>query len=560
MERSGSIQLDIPDFSNSVLSHLNQLRVQGRLCDIVVHVQGQSFRAHKVVLAASSPYFRDHMSLNQMSTVSLTVIRNPSVFEQLLSFCYTGRLCLQLADIISYLTAASFLQMQHIIDRCTQILEGIHLKISLTDLEEEAAEEEPDGNSRGVRTLEAVVRGGQHAGLRLLGSQGSVEASETVSPVEESLSPLQIVEQSGMEVPPRTSKDTILRINRAGQWYVETSGEAERPVSAGEGSSVDGVRIKTERMEQWIGAEHQEEEGASMEEGATVMIDTSGRSTLVARPVGTLGVRTIQPSTRFSKSDRFSPTGSVVVLAERQRAKSESPSRMDEGRQPSSQGEEHASFDMGGYEDYLREQVGDRWFRYNPRLTCIYCCKSFNQKGSLDRHMRLHMGITPFVCRICGKKYTRKDQLEYHIRKHTGNKPFHCHVCGKSFPFQAILNQHFRKNHPDSKPQEAHSASPETTTTSVTSRGGPNDEASPSQEEPESGVGDRGKYGEEAHASGPGWGRGADVEITSCCTSSQSNAEAPQITAATASTFTYQAEQKKLNEETPHTPTTSYTT
>lgn len=129
------------------------------------------------------------------------------------------------------------------------------------------------------------------------------------------------------------------------------------------------------------------------------------------------------------------------------------------------QGEEAAVYDVGGYEEYLREQVGDRWFRYNPRLTCIYCCKSFNQKGSLDRHMRLHMGITPFVCRMCGKKYTRKDQLEYHIRKHTGNKPFHCHVCGKSFPFQAILNQHFRKNHPGCTPHEgSHSASPETTT------------------------------------------------------------------------------------------------
>lgn len=167
------------------------------------------------------------------------------------------------------------------------------------------------------------------------------------------------------------------------------------------------------------------------------------------------------------------------------------------------QGEEHAAFDVGGYEDYLREQVGDRWFRYNPRLTCIYCCKSFNQKGSLDRHMRLHMGITPFVCRICGKKYTRKDQLEYHIRKHTGNKPFHCHVCGKSFPFQAILNQHFRKNHPGCAPQEAQSASPETTTASVTSRGGPSDEASPSQEEPEGGggAGGGGQYGEGPQAS-----------------------------------------------------------
>ncbi|XP_037325107.2 zinc finger and BTB domain-containing protein 37 [Pungitius pungitius] len=518
MERSGSIQLDIPDFSNSVLSHLNQLRVQGRLCDIVVNVQGQSFRAHKVVLAASSPYFRDHMSLGQMSTVSLTVIRNPSVFEQLLSFCYTGRLCLQLADIISYLTAASFLQMQHIIDRCTQILEGIHLKINLADLDEDPREEEgtpaaavaaaatTTRGSRNCRALEPVARAGNHhAGLRLLAARvGGAEAREAVSPAEEPLSPPPTVEHSGLEgpsAPGRGGKEPILRINRAGQWYVETNSEPERSGSAEEGSGggMDRVRIKTERMDDWIGAGEHQEEGGAMDEGTTVMIDTSGRSTLVAAPAGPRGNRSAQPSSSFSETDRFSPTGSVVVLAERQRAKSESPGRADELRQPSSQGEEHASFDMGGYEDYLREQVGDRWYRYNPRLTCIYCCKSFNQKGSLDRHMRLHMGITPFVCRICGKKYTRKDQLEYHIRKHTGNKPFHCHVCGKSFPFQAILNQHFRKNHPGCAPQEAHSASPETTTASVTSRGGaPSDEASPSQEEPEGGGG---QYGEGPQAS-----------------------------------------------------------
>lgn len=303
MERSGSIQLDIPDFSNSVLSHLNQLRVQGRLCDIVVNVQGQSFRAHKVVLAASSPYFRDHMSLSQMSTVSLTVIRNPTVFEQLLSFCYTGRLCLQLADIISYLTAASFLQMQHIIDRCTQILEGIHLKISLADLEEEPADDQR--GSRGNRTLEAAVRGGaQHGGLRLLGPH---RAAEAISPPEGQISPTLTAEHGGAEgsVPAanRAAKEPILRINRAGQWYVETSGEPERSGSAGEGGAVDQVRIKTERVEDWIGAEQQPEAGAA-EEGATVMIDTSGRSTLVPVPPGAEGGHSTQPSSSFSESDR----------------------------------------------------------------------------------------------------------------------------------------------------------------------------------------------------------------------------------------------------------------
>uniref|UniRef100_H3BX98 Zinc finger and BTB domain containing 37 n=1 Tax=Tetraodon nigroviridis TaxID=99883 RepID=H3BX98_TETNG len=495
MERSGSIQLDIPDFSNSVLSHLNQLRVQGRLCDIVVNVQGQSFRAHKVVLAASSPYFRDHMSLSQMSTVSLTVIRNPGVFEQLLGFCYTGRLRLQLADIISYLTAASFLQMQHIIDRCTQILEGIHLKISLADLDQD-----PGTGSRGNRTLEAVVRAGaHHGGLRLLGGPAGA-----ISPAEEPLSPALTAEPGGVDGPAgagtnRAAKEPLLRIDRAGQWYVETSGEPERPGSAEEGGALHQVRIKTERVEDWIGGGEQPPEG-----GATVVIDTSGRSALLPRRWAPKAGRARSRRPASARATGFSPTGSVVVVTERQRAKSESPNQADDPRQPSSQGEEHAVFDMGGYEDYLREQVGDRWFRYNPRLTCIYCCKSFNQKGSLDRHMRLHMGITPFVCRICGKKYTRKDQLEYHIRKHTGNKPFHCHVCGKSFPFQAILNQHFRKNHPGCTPREAHSASPETTTASVTSRGGPGDEASPCQEEPEGGGGTGsggGQYGEGHQAS-----------------------------------------------------------
>uniref|UniRef100_A0A4W5P1W4 Zinc finger and BTB domain containing 37 n=1 Tax=Hucho hucho TaxID=62062 RepID=A0A4W5P1W4_9TELE len=504
MERAGSIQLDVPDFSNSVLSQLNQLRMQGRLCDIVVNVQGQSFRAHKVVLAASSPYFRDHMSLGQMSTVSLSVIRNPSVFDQLLSYCYTGRLCLQLADIISYLTAASFLQMQHIIDRCTQILEGIHLKISLAEEDLGAG-----GGHRGAGSLEERGGGGgggvgtsggslspRHSCPRVLGPQGSrargaMDILEVGSPAGESMSP-QMVEHSGLgpeglpggvEVGSRLGKEPILRINRAGQWYVEA--ESERGSGGEEGESVrvvDGLRIKTERMEEWTGADTQEE-GSGAEEGAAMMIDTSGCSSLVQEGIVT-GAKSSQPSSSFSETERFSPTGSVVVMAERPRAKSESPSRVDDQCHPNSQGEEQAV--LGGYEEYLREQVADRWCHYNPRLTCIYCCKSFNQKGSLDRHMRLHMGITPFVCRICGKKYTRKDQLEYHIRKHTGNKPFHCHVCGKSFPFQAILNQHFRKNHPGCGPQEvAHSASPETTT--VSSRGGQNEEGSPSQEEPDGG-------------------------------------------------------------------------
>ncbi|XP_062361587.1 zinc finger and BTB domain-containing protein 34 isoform X3 [Cinclus cinclus] len=152
MDSSSFIQFDVPEYSNTVLSQLNELRLQGKLCDIIVHIQGQPFRAHKAVLAASSPYFRDHSALSTMSGLSISVIKNPNVFEQLLSFCYTGRMSLQLKDVVSFLTAASFLQMQCVIDKCTQILESIHSKISVGDVDSvTVGAEENSENRNGVK-------------------------------------------------------------------------------------------------------------------------------------------------------------------------------------------------------------------------------------------------------------------------------------------------------------------------------------------------------------------------------------------------------------------------
>lgn len=308
MEKSGNIQLEIPDFSNSVLSHLNQLRMQGRLCDIVVNVQGQAFRAHKVVLAASSPYFRDHMSLNEMSTVSISVIKNPTVFEQLLSFCYTGRICLQLADIISYLTAASFLQMQHIIDKCTQILEGIHFKINVAEVEMELSQtrtkhqERPPESHRASPSLNRSLSPHHSTpkGSRM-GQVSTVLDIRELSPPEESTSP-QIIEQSS-DV---ESREPILRINRAGQWYVET-GVADHGGQGDDDVKVLGaVRIKTENLEDWLGTENQPsgEDGSSAEEVTAMVIDTTGHGSVGQEnySLGSSGTKVARPTS--TETDR----------------------------------------------------------------------------------------------------------------------------------------------------------------------------------------------------------------------------------------------------------------
>lgn len=47
---------------------------------------------------------------------------DPVAFESVLSSAYTGQLSIVHDDIVNYVTVASFLQMWHIVDKCTEIL------------------------------------------------------------------------------------------------------------------------------------------------------------------------------------------------------------------------------------------------------------------------------------------------------------------------------------------------------------------------------------------------------------------------------------------------------
>ncbi|XP_068566938.1 zinc finger and BTB domain-containing protein 22b [Cebidichthys violaceus] len=116
------VQVCFPGAQASVLDSLNRQREDGRLCDLSIHVQGQVFKAHRCVLAASSPYFHDQVLLKNMSTVSIPAVMDPLAFESVLSCAYTGQLRMLREDIVNYLTVGSVLQMWHIVDKCTELL------------------------------------------------------------------------------------------------------------------------------------------------------------------------------------------------------------------------------------------------------------------------------------------------------------------------------------------------------------------------------------------------------------------------------------------------------
>ncbi|XP_076859091.1 zinc finger and BTB domain-containing protein 34 [Brachyhypopomus gauderio] len=437
-DTGGFIEFDVPEFSSTVLKQLNDLRLQGKLCDIVVHIQGQPFRAHKAVLAASSPYFRDHSALGTMSGLSLSVIKSPEVFEQLLAFCYTGHMELRLRDVVSFLTAASFLQMQAVIDKCTQILEGIHSKISLPA---------PDGEDeeRAVAAAQVLRNGMKEGGVFL----NPMQISPTYYPRK----------SQGGEV--RVSSREEGQSDRGSSDGVseqDASMEAEQVDLIGKDGQVTDIHIKLEKTERpsYSDSSSAGDDGYHTElvDGEQVLAVSVGSYGPVLPPAGY--TYSAVPSSCFVSISPSSPSRSILsgFRGGRARPKRAVPvpaevlSQLKTGAEDGEGAGPGAGPAAGVLENDVRERsLRGQWYPFNERLICIYCGKSFNQKGSLDRHMRLHMGITPFVCKYCGKKYTRKDQLEYHIRGHTDNKPFHCQICGKCFPFQGTLNQHLRKKH-----------------------------------------------------------------------------------------------------------------
>ncbi|XP_034565503.1 nucleus accumbens-associated protein 2 [Notolabrus celidotus] len=111
------LHVEIPNFGATVLGSLNEQRLLGHYCDVSILVKGQAFKAHRAVLAASSLYFRDLFSSSTKSEFELPSSVTPVCFEQILTFCYTGKLTMAASEQLVVMYTAGYLQIQHIVER-----------------------------------------------------------------------------------------------------------------------------------------------------------------------------------------------------------------------------------------------------------------------------------------------------------------------------------------------------------------------------------------------------------------------------------------------------------
>uniref|UniRef100_A0A8C4N8C4 Kelch-like family member 6 n=1 Tax=Eptatretus burgeri TaxID=7764 RepID=A0A8C4N8C4_EPTBU len=115
-----------PSLASDILLHIEQLWVEGSFMDVVLCVGESRFPCHRLLLAASSPYFRALFS-NRFVEGFRREVRlwdvSPGTFAVLLDYVYKGRLYLTEHNVLELLAASSLFQYPEVQGACCAFLE-----------------------------------------------------------------------------------------------------------------------------------------------------------------------------------------------------------------------------------------------------------------------------------------------------------------------------------------------------------------------------------------------------------------------------------------------------
>nr|XP_033771289.1 actin-binding protein IPP isoform X5 [Geotrypetes seraphini] len=110
-----------------LLSQMNQLRACSDFCDVQLQVEEVLFPVHRLVLAASSPYFAALFGggMREASTDVVPILGvDVGCFRLLLEFVYTGVVTISTGNVQELLVAADMLQLSEVAELCCRFLKA----------------------------------------------------------------------------------------------------------------------------------------------------------------------------------------------------------------------------------------------------------------------------------------------------------------------------------------------------------------------------------------------------------------------------------------------------
>ncbi|ESO87706.1 hypothetical protein LOTGIDRAFT_127223, partial [Lottia gigantea] len=115
------------NINDYIIRPLLRQRETGELCDVSIKLNGQTYQAHKAILALWSPYFLSMFTCDMREKVAGDVdlsesmlLDSDSVFSSVLDYMYTGSINISTGNIEDIVRISDFLLLDDVKDYCKQ--------------------------------------------------------------------------------------------------------------------------------------------------------------------------------------------------------------------------------------------------------------------------------------------------------------------------------------------------------------------------------------------------------------------------------------------------------
>lgn len=454
--------IPFPEHSADILGSLNQQRLSGLLCDVLLVAQEREFPAHRSVLASCSSYFHklftSGAAADQQNIYNIDFVAAEAL-GALLEFAYTATLTVSHSSVADILAGARLLEIPPVQDVCTHLLDSKVLSPSMDcDQKDEDGGKGCGGLDKGNRLraleyLESFQRGAHWSSscstpelrdlpthLHFNNGNGGIPTNGVLNGPGEYYSPLALaLAQAPTQEPEDEDEDDD----------EEDDGDAVQ----GNGVSLNSTFYpSSQNGHYYLSAESRLGQEAGTEEGSKELmprergpasallqqmmdsIERQKKRVMAGEELGDGDEADVEFYLNYFNSSQHDDPASAAVT---------------QGLQPlwltrGSAGPERAERATGERGGTTGGTGGERKMRSKAFQKCPICSKVIQGAGKLPRHIRTHTGEKPYECTICKVRFTRQDKLKVHMRKHTGEKPYLCTQCGAAFAHNYDLKNHMR--------------------------------------------------------------------------------------------------------------------